>query len=69
MVDQSKLAIATCQTQNPIPFKIELLFNLLSQMITIVVSILIETKIEYYKIMYSTINISPDNIIRNSCAK
>ena len=35
MVDQSKLAIATCQTQNPIPFKIELLFNLLSQMITI----------------------------------
>ena len=35
MVDQSKLAIATCQTQNPIPFKIELLFNLLSQTITI----------------------------------
>ena len=69
MVDKSKLAIATCQTQNPIPFKIELLFNLLSQMITIVVSILIETKIECNKIMYSTINISPDNIIRNSCAK
>ena len=69
MVDKSKLAIATCQTQNPIPFKIELSFNLLSQMITIVVSILIETKIEYYKIMYSTINISPDNIIRNYCAK
>ena len=69
MVDKSKLAIATCQTQNPIPFKIELLFNLLSHMITIVVSILIETKIEYYQIMYSTINISPDNIIRNSCAK
>ena len=35
MVDQSELAIATSQTQNPIPFLIELLYNLLSQMITI----------------------------------
>ena len=35
MVDKSELAIATSQTQNPIPFLIELLFNLLSQMITI----------------------------------
>ena len=35
MVDKSKLAIATSQIQNPIPFLIELLFNLLSQMITI----------------------------------
>ena len=35
MVDKSKLAIATSQIQNPIPFKVELLFNLLSQMITI----------------------------------
>ena len=35
MVDKSELAIATSQTQNPIPFFIELLFNLLSQMITI----------------------------------
>ena len=34
MVDKSKLAIATSQIQNPIPFLIELLFNLLSQMIT-----------------------------------
>jgi hypothetical protein len=34
MVDKSELAIATSQTQNPIPFLIELLFNLLSQMIT-----------------------------------
>ena len=31
MVDKSKLAIATSQTQNPIPFFIESLFNLLSQ--------------------------------------
>ena len=35
MVDKSELAIATSQTQNPIPFLIELLFNLLSQMITV----------------------------------
>ena len=35
MVDKSKLAIATSQIQNPIPFLIELLFNLLYQMITI----------------------------------
>ena len=35
MVDKSKLAIATSQIQNPIPFLIELLFNLLSQMITV----------------------------------
>ncbi|MDE5110431.1 MAG: hypothetical protein O4753_03880 [Trichodesmium sp. St7_bin2_1] len=35
MVDQSKLAIATSQIQNPISFLIELFFNLLSQMITI----------------------------------
>ena len=35
MKDKSELAIATSQTQNPIPFLIELLFNLLSQMITI----------------------------------
>ena len=35
MVDKSKLAIATSQIQNPIPFLIELLFNLLSQIITI----------------------------------
>jgi hypothetical protein len=35
MVDKSKLAIATSQPQNPIPFLIELLFNLLSQIITI----------------------------------
>ena len=35
MMDKSELAIATSQTQNPIPFFIELLFNLLSQMITI----------------------------------
>ena len=35
MVDKSKLAIATSQSQNPIPFLIELLFNLLSQMITV----------------------------------
>ena len=35
MVDKSELAIATSQTQNPIPFLIELLFNLLSQIITI----------------------------------
>jgi hypothetical protein len=50
MVDKSKLVIATSQTKNPIPFLIELLFNLLSQMITIVVLIKIETKIEYNKI-------------------
>ena len=35
MVDKSELAIATSQIQNPIPFFIELLFNLLSQMITV----------------------------------
>ena len=35
MVDNSELAIATSQAQNPIPFLIELLFNLLSQVITI----------------------------------
>ena len=35
MVDKSKLAIATSQIQNPIPFLIELFFNLLSQMITV----------------------------------
>ena len=35
MVGKSELAIATSQAQNPIPFFIELLFNLLSQMITI----------------------------------
>ena len=35
MVDKSELAIATSQAQNPIPFFIELLFNLLSQMITV----------------------------------
>ena len=35
MMDKSELVIATSQTQNPIPFFIELLFNLLSQMITI----------------------------------
>ena len=35
MVDKSELAIATSQAQNPIPFLIELLFNLLSQMITV----------------------------------
>ena len=35
MVDKSELANATSQTQNPIPFLIELLFNLLSQMITV----------------------------------
>ena len=35
MVDKSELANATSQAQNPIPFLIELLFNLLSQMITV----------------------------------
>ena len=35
MVDKSELAIATSQTQNPILFFIELLFSLLSQMITV----------------------------------
>ena len=35
MVDKSKLPIATSQIQNPIPFLIELLFNLLSQMIAV----------------------------------
>ena len=35
MVDKSKLPIASSQIQNPIPFLIELLFNLLSQIITI----------------------------------
>ena len=35
MLDKSELAIATSQAQNPIPFLIELLFNLLSQMITV----------------------------------
>ena len=35
MVDKSELAIASSQTQNPIPFKVELLFNLLYQMITV----------------------------------
>ena len=35
MVDKSELAIATSKIQNPIPFLIELLFNLLSQMITV----------------------------------
>ena len=35
MVDKSELAIASSQTQNPIPFKVELLFNLLSQMMTV----------------------------------
>ena len=35
MVDKSELSIASSQTQNPIPFLIELLFNLLSQMITV----------------------------------
>ena len=35
MVDKSELAIATSQTQNPIPFLVELLFDLLSQTITI----------------------------------
>ncbi len=35
MMDKSELAIVTSQTQNPIPFLIELLCNLLSQMITI----------------------------------
>ena len=34
-MDKSELAIATSQAQNPIPFLIELLFNLLSQMITV----------------------------------
>ncbi|MDE5110394.1 MAG: hypothetical protein O4753_03665, partial [Trichodesmium sp. St7_bin2_1] len=34
-IDKSELAIATSQIQNPIPFLIELLFNLLSQMITV----------------------------------
>ena len=35
MVDKSELAIATSQIQHPIPFFIELFFNLLSQMITV----------------------------------
>ena len=35
MVNKSELAIATSQPQNPIPFLIELLFNLLSKIITI----------------------------------
>jgi hypothetical protein len=35
MEDKSEFAIATSQAQNPIPFFIELLFNLLSQMITL----------------------------------
>ena len=35
MVENSELAIATSQTQNPIPFCIELLLNLLSQIITV----------------------------------
>ena len=35
MVDKSEFAIATSQLQNLIPFLIELLFNLLSQIITI----------------------------------
>jgi len=34
-VDKSELAIATSQPQNPIPFLIELLFNLLTQIISI----------------------------------
>ena len=34
MLDKSELANATSQAQNPIPFFLELLFNLLSQMIT-----------------------------------
>ncbi|MCL2939445.1 MAG: hypothetical protein MGU50_24455 [Trichodesmium sp. MAG_R02] len=35
MVNKSELAIATSQPQNPISFLIELLFNLLSKIITI----------------------------------
>ena len=35
MVDKSELAIATSQPQIPIPVYVELLFNLLSQIITI----------------------------------
>ena len=50
MVDKSELAIATSQTQNPIPFLIELLFNLLSQMITISTIKLTCHSVRFYRI-------------------
>ena len=68
MVDKSKLAIATSQIQNPIPFLIELLFNLLSQMITIStikltsqpvrpISLIIPTTILRWSILLTSIDI------------
>ena len=68
MADKSKLAIATSKTQNPIPFLIELLFNLLSQMITIStikltsqpvrpISLIIPTTILRWSILLTSIDI------------
>ena len=65
MVDKSKLAIATSQIQNPIPFLIELLFNLLSQMITISTIKLTSQPVRLKRMIYSgnrVFRVSPDNI-------
>jgi hypothetical protein len=58
MVDKSKLAIATSQIQNPIPFLIELFLNLLSQMITIST-----IKLTSQPVSYRTQKISGMNIL------
>ena len=47
-MDKSELAIATSQIQNPIPFLIELLFNLLSQMITVSTIKLTSQPVSYF---------------------
>ena len=65
MVDKSKLAIATSQTQNPIPFLIELLFNLLSQMITISTIKLTSQPVRFYRI--NLFNLLAQNSNDNSC--
>ena len=55
MVDKSELAIATSQPQNPIPFLIELLFNLLSQRVTVSTIKLTSQPVSYPSLKQRTI--------------
>jgi hypothetical protein len=64
-MDKSELAIATSQIQNPIPFLIELLFNLLSQMITVSTIKLTSQPVRFYRI--NLFNLLAQNSNDNSC--
>ena len=59
MVDKSEFAIATSQLQNLIPFLIELLFNLLSQIITISTIKLTSKPVKFFAHQYPSVEFFP----------